>query len=146
MRSLYGSADEDRDTLHFKDGGGRFERYSSPDCQGWRGMSVASRWFHDITARTCAPIPRRPRSKARSGALPATESVGLLAGGVSHEFNNLLAVILGNTELALLQVPPEDRFTTTFWKSRRPPSAPRRSPSSCWPLRAGNPSSPGCSS
>lgn len=29
------------------------------------------------------------------------EAVGLLAGGISHEFNNLLSVILGNTELLL---------------------------------------------
>jgi len=32
------------------------------------------------------------------------ESVGLLAGGVAHEFNNMMAVVLGNAELALQQV------------------------------------------
>lgn len=32
------------------------------------------------------------------------EAVGTLAGGIAHEFNNVLAIILGNVELALLCV------------------------------------------
>ena len=33
------------------------------------------------------------------------EAVGLLAGGISHDFNNHLSVILGNTDLLLEQIP-----------------------------------------
>jgi PAS domain S-box-containing protein len=33
------------------------------------------------------------------------EAVGTLAGGVAHDFNNVLSIILGNTEMAMLDVP-----------------------------------------
>jgi len=33
------------------------------------------------------------------------EAVGTLAGGIAHDFNNILAVILGNAELAIDDVP-----------------------------------------
>ncbi len=36
------------------------------------------------------------------------ESIGHLAGGIAHDFNNLLTPIIGNTELALLDLNPAD--------------------------------------
>jgi len=37
------------------------------------------------------------------------ESLGLLAGGIAHDFNNLLTAILGNTDLAMADLPETGR-------------------------------------
>ena len=35
------------------------------------------------------------------------EAIGTLAGGIAHDFNNILAIIIGNAELAIDEVPEE---------------------------------------
>ncbi|MEI8191108.1 MAG: ATP-binding protein [candidate division NC10 bacterium] len=65
--------------------------------RGYRGSDT------DITASKQA---EGEQAKLQDQILQAQkmESVGRLAGGVAHDFNNMLGVILGQTELALMRV------------------------------------------
>jgi two-component system, cell cycle sensor histidine kinase and response regulator CckA len=60
----------------------------------------------DITERRRQEEDRR-RLEARLLQGQKLESLGVLAGGVAHEFNNLLTSILGNADLSLQDLPPD---------------------------------------
>jgi PAS domain S-box-containing protein len=62
---------------------------------------------HDITRRKHAS-EEREKLEAQLQQAQKMESVGRLAGGVAHDFNNMLSVILGNCHLALQDLAPSD--------------------------------------
>ncbi len=99
------------------------EHHSYMQSSGWRHRTRDGRvfeveiWSHPITfegraGRAVAVIDVSERKRLEALLLQAQkmESVGRLAGGVAHDFNNMLGVILGNVELALdSDLPPEMR-------------------------------------
>lgn len=64
--------------------------------------------FEDATERIRAEDERRTLER-RMRELERLESLGALAGGIAHEFNNLLTGILGSAELVLAGAGEHDR-------------------------------------
>jgi len=58
----------------------------------------------DITERVVAEEERH-KIETHLQQTQKLESLGVLAGGIAHDFNNLLMAVLGNVDLALMELP-----------------------------------------
>ncbi len=71
----------------------------------YKGKSVRVVEFRDITEQKKQEAERE-KLQIQLEQAQKMESIGRLAGGVAHDFNNMLGVILGYTELAMGRVEP----------------------------------------
>jgi PAS domain S-box-containing protein len=88
-----------------KDGQPRWMDLSVGTIQ-YEGRPAVLGTFFDITDRKKAEEAQRAL-EAQVQRTQKLESLGILAGGIAHDFNNLLMGILGNADLALLELAPD---------------------------------------
>lgn len=78
-------------------------------CDGRGQMEYVSGVFFDITDRILAEQALYEKEKQLQHA-QRMEAIGTLAGGVAHDFNNLMMGMLGNLSLILYDIEPEHRY------------------------------------
>ncbi|MFW5690399.1 MAG: PAS domain S-box protein [Planctomycetota bacterium] len=61
----------------------------------------------------------RDRLEERLHEVRRMETLGLLAGGIAHDYNNLLMTIIGNVDLAMLEAIPETHLAEDLEEIRR---------------------------
>ncbi len=73
-------------------------------------IMVEEKSFLMVTTRDISERKRLEEENRRIEAqmlhVQKLESLGVLAGGIAHDFNNILTTVLGNADLALMQLPP----------------------------------------
>lgn len=131
------------DVLHIIDENTR-EQCRNPVDEALESMDIISYSDHTILvnktgskipiAHSCAPIldkeskvvgavvvfrdiaeQRKTEEELRKTA--RLESIGILAGGLAHDFNNMLSAILGNISLAKMSLEPSDNVYKSLTKS-----------------------------
>ncbi|MDP2016138.1 ATP-binding protein [Hydrogenophaga sp.] len=78
--------------------------YPENNAQG--GLRHVVLTFIDVTSLKNAQAQQK-HLQAQLAQSQKMEALGTLAGGVAHDFNNILAAILGNADLARQDLPPE---------------------------------------
>ena len=71
----------------------------------WQGEKATLNFLIDITERKRAE-EERSKLEVQIRHTQKLESLGVLAGGIAHDFNNLLMGIVGNADLALMDLSP----------------------------------------
>lgn len=106
------------ETVHVTRNGEEFPVEVSVSTMEQGGEKAVLAVVRDISERHAAQR-EKAKLEGRLQQAQKMESVGRLAGGVAHDFNNMLSVILGYCELALIDVTPEHQLYNNLIEIRK---------------------------
>jgi two-component system cell cycle sensor histidine kinase/response regulator CckA len=95
------------DTHHRRKSGERLPVEVTANFIAFEGREYSCAFVRDTTDKKRAEA-ERARLESQLLHAQKMESIGRLAGGVAHEFNNMLSVILGSSELIRSELTPDD--------------------------------------
>ena len=103
---------------HLRPGGEPFDAEVTLHRVDLPGRTLLQAVVRDVTDRHEAEAARQQLEEQLRQA-SRMEAVGRLAGGVAHDFNNILTVILGTSELALVRLRAGDHMRADLEEIRR---------------------------
>ncbi len=89
--------------------------FTDEDVEMLRGLADQA----SVALENALLIDENRRMEAQLRQTQKMEAVGQLAGGVAHDFNNMLQAILGHIDLAMLAVAPNDPVRSDLEEARR---------------------------
>ncbi len=104
FRKLLETGDGSYETIHTHKNGETFDVRVSSRVVPLHGRLHFLSMPKAIPGRDRAAMDK-PDLRERLRQTQKMEAIGALAGGVAHDFNNILGIILGNVELAMLDIP-----------------------------------------
>lgn len=81
-------------------------------------VEVFVEWVRDITEQKRS-LEEHEKLQAQLAHAQKMESIGRLAGGVAHDYNNMLGVILGHVDMAIARLGPQNPSAEDLQEIRR---------------------------